>query len=646
MDFISELSPEETFRVSDKGAASRVLLGAFYRDPKYYKEGKLFYNSKRPYGMEDIFLESYGRVYKSENWRKTPIRLEGLLREMLGTDLIEFEYPYLWEGIDITLNFGNNIITGWAIKNNFMDDQMYLFFKWLILDNFRVVYKKSENQIWLVIKDKASIAKVSTSELFQRERDQGYTNTKIWDPRRGRGYTHILRRNLKLTLQQWQIDLLYNWRQYNFIAWSRRIGKTYLSAFLAYREIYRSWSWYGDRNRQILYVCVSEEKMWQPLQYIQSMFQKDMDAWFIKKRRNEFENTITGTVLKFTTAGSRSGARSFGADLVIIDEAAEIADEYWLDLLPIITQEQATVYAISTINEWSQNGWFYKELVRGETNPWDQYNTIRVTIDDNELLDDRAKEETKQKILDASPMKYWTELYCVFPNSQNVFKMSWVVQPPKDERPSNIIIGYDPWKINDSAAVIVVDMKQFRVIAEYEFNEMSYFNQKDELAKIKEKYQWTVIMDRTWVGEAVWEILSDVVNLSVKYKKSWSNINYDQKWNYYNVPKKDLIEFAQVLLDFRWLCINFDLEGLISQMKQFKQYTNNRGTMIYQGDGVKDDLVNAFLLCCFYISYIKVLDGANQIDEHIPWSWDILNNFNWLVFDDTYNEDIFKKYIY
>lgn len=386
--------------------------------------------------------------------------------------------------------------------------------------------------------------------------------------------------------------------------------------------------------------------MWQPLQYIQSMFQKDMDAWFIKKRRNEFENTITGTVLKFTTAGSRSGARSFGADLVIIDEAAEIADEYWLDLLPIITQEQATVYAISTINEWSQNGWFYKELVRGETNPWDQYNTIRVTIDDNELLDDRAKEETKQKILDASPMKYWTELYCVFPNSQNVFKMSWVVQPPKDERPSNIIIGYDPWKINDSAAVIVVDMKQFRVIAEYEFNEMSYFNQKDELAKIKEKYQWTVIMDRTWVGEAVWEILSDVVNLSVKYKKSWSNINYDQKWNYYNVPKKDLIEFAQVLLDFRWLCINFDLEGLISQMKQFKQYTNNRGTMIYQGDGVKDDLVNAFLLCCFYISYIKVLDGANQIDEHIPWSWDILNNFNWLVFDDTYNEDIFKKYIY
>jgi hypothetical protein len=40
-----------------------------------------------------------------------------------------------------------------------------------------------------------------------------------------------------------------------------------------------------------------------------------------------------------------------------------IRNEFWDDLLPIIVQERATVFAISTINEEAKQNWFYKYLL-------------------------------------------------------------------------------------------------------------------------------------------------------------------------------------------------------------------------------------------------------------------------------------------
>ena len=78
---------------------------------------------------------------------------------------------------------------------------------------------------------------------------------------------------------------------------------------------------------------------------------KHIEAGYIQVSGKEFTNTLTNAKLIFVTSGSRTGAKSYGGDLIIIDEAAEVSDEYWNDLLPIIMQEQATVFAISTINE-------------------------------------------------------------------------------------------------------------------------------------------------------------------------------------------------------------------------------------------------------------------------------------------------------
>ena len=625
--------------------ALREFLGAFIMDKSLNKKGKIFYNANNGKDLDWVLMENYGRMYKAKDWKKIQIRLKGFAKEMIWDQIIEFEYPSLDDWEDVTKYFTDHVVLWWAVKNNFIDDELLLLFKNLVLQNYKIYYKEWGNYVWLQPKTKVLDLSIGLEELLDKEIDQWYYNKIIGDKSRRYWYTHILRRNAQMNLQTWQKNVLYNWKQFNFVAWARRSWKTFMSAMIAYREIYKFGWWYWARDRQILYVTLTDDKSWQPFQYLKLLMKKDRVLWYIKVAGYEFTNTLTNAKLIFVTAWSKSWARSFGADLVIIDEAAEIQDEYWIDLLPIIMQEKATVYAISTINEDSQNWWFYKELIRWELTGREDYNAIRVTIDDNELLDDKTRDDAKAKIMEVSPIKYRTELYCIFPSSNSVFKMSWLIQPALEEQSKSFIIWYDPWKINDDAWLIVIDMQNLRVVEELALKYMQYRDQKVVLRELKEKYKATVILDRTWVWEAVFEIVQDLVDVSIKYKKSWWEINYNKEHNYYNVPKKELVETIQLYIESYWLKINSWVEQLITQMKWFKKFNSGTYTT-YCWVWVKDDLVNGLMLCWFYMKHIRWLNGKNQIMEHNNTAR-ILDNFNWQDWFDEYTwDDNFKKYIY
>ena len=632
------------WKLTDKWLALREFLWAFIMDKSLIKKWKIFYNSNNWKDIDWTLMENYWKMYKCFQWNKIQIRLKWFAKEMISDQIIEYEYPSLDKWEDVTKYFTDHVVLWWAVKNNFIDDEILLLFKSIVLQNFKVYYREWGNYVWLVPKTKVLDLSIWLEELLDKEIDQWYYNKIIGDKNRRYWYTHILRRNAQMNLQTWQKTVLYNWKQFNFIAWARRSWKTFMSAMIAYRELYKLWWWYWARDRQILYVTLTDDKSWQPFQYLKLLMKKDIELWYIKVSGKEFTNTITNAKLIFVTAWWRWWARSYWADLVIIDEAAEIPDDYWTDLLPIIMQENATVYAISTINEDSQNGWFYKELVRWELTWRDDYNTIRVTIDDNELLDDKTREDAKIKIMEASQVKYWTELYCIFPSSNSVFKMSGIIQPALEELSKSFVIWYDPWKINDDAWLIVVDMQNLRVVEEVALKYVSYKEQWRIVAELKEKYKATVVIDRTWVWEAVFEIVQNVVDVSIKYKKSWWEISYNEQYNYYNVPKKELVETMQLYIESYWLKINSGIEQLITQMKWFKKF-NSWSYVTYCWVWVKDDLVNWLLLCWFYMKHIKWLDWKNQIVENNVWK--IIDNFNWQYWFDEYtSDDNFKKYIY
>lgn len=630
--------------ISDKWLALREFLWAFIVNRDLNRKGKIFYNWDWKY-QADILLESYWRLYRCKTWKTLEIKLSWIALELIWQDLITVDFPYLEDWVNINQKFSTDILTKWAVKNNYIDDITLTLFKELVTKNFFISYKEDGNLVWLVPKWWIKEVQFNLEELLNKEISLGYTNKDIWDKKRSWWYTHILRRNDKLKLQTWQIWVMYNWKQFNLIAWSRRIGKTFLSSSIAKRELYRKGSWYGARNRQILYICVSDDKMWQPLEYMDLILKEDIKRWFIKVSWKEYRNTITWTVLKFATAWSKTWAKSFGADLVIIDEAAEIPDSYWLDLLPIIMQEWATVFAISTINKGSQNGWFYKELVYWENSWDDKYNTIRATIDHNELLDDYSREATKLKIKEEDIIKYYTELYCIFPNSNTIFNLTWVVQPDETFIDWEYIIGYDPWKLNDFAWIIIIDIVHFRVIEEHKVLHLSYFDQKDFIKDLKKKYKAKVIMDRTWVWEAVAEIFNWVVDSYIKYKKTWWEVNVNEQYWFWNVPKRDLVETTQLYINNYWLKINASLIELIAQMKWFawvKTWDNIKYTWVW----VKDDLVNALMLAVYYMWKFEWITKRKQKEEAIQD--EIFDQtFDWLFDSNEYsNGTIYSNYIY
>ena len=636
--------------LDDKTLAARSLIGIFNKNIRQIKQGRVFvHNSKAitvtalDWGLDNMLLENYGRFYKSTKWTRVVLQLRWAAKEMIWEE-IDMEYPEMslndWE--DITKYFKDNVIMRWLVKDKLIDDEMLAVMKG-VFDRFYFIYDPTINLVGMCLKKMTREVWIEIEALLDKEIELWYVNNKIWDEKRKRGYTHILRRNLELRFQTWQKTMLFNWKKFNFIAWSRRIWKTYTSAYIAYRELYRIWGWYGKRERQILYICVSEDKMWQPMQYMAQMVKKDISLGYIKKTWTEFHNLITGAKLIFRTANSRTWAASYGADLVILDEWAMISDEFWEDLLPIIMQEKATVFAISTINEDVKSWWFYDGLLRWELGDDENYNCIRVTIDDNELLTHEDREATKDA-LRHNAMKYWTQLYSIFPSGNNVFKLTWVIQPEEYVKPNYVIIWYDPWKIKDDAALVVMDIDRVRIIDAIALMNMDYMDQKLEIIELKKKYNKSiVIMDRTWVWEAVREIMRDVIDTSVKYKGRWE-ITHNDRFSYYNVSKSELVSITNVAINNVWLSIDSNLLQLITQLKGFKKINAWTVTQ-YEWEGVKDDLTNAMMLACFYAIKVLGIRWKNEassfqvIDKYLSNEMDFM-------FEDDSSDKLLNKYIY
>ena len=630
---------------TDRALAARKFLGSFIVDKTLLKQWVVFYNSNNGKYMDSILLQDYGRDYRIKQWEKIKIKLRSAAGQLISPTL-DMEYPYLDKGDDITTVFRDLIITKWAMKHKLIDDEMLTIFR-AIIAPFRIMYDW-ENVGLMPKEESKQIVSMDVLSVLNKEIELGYVNKEIWDMNAQRGYTHILRRNLQLNLQLWQKELLLNWKQFNYVAWSRRIGKTFTSGYIAKRELYRKGWGYWARERQILFICVSEEKMWQPLQYLLTMCKDDIALGYIKytQKDKQFENTITWAKLIFRSAWSRTGAASYWADLVILDEAAMIPDSFWEDLLPIIIQEGATVFGISTINEDVKDNWFYRELVRAELEIGPNMYAQRVTIDDNELLSDERKEAMK-KALENNPMKYWTQLYSIFPSGNNVFSLTGVIQPNMGTMSDTVVIWYDPGKISDNAWVVIIDPSEMRVIEEVRWYQVNYKDQKQLMIDLKKNYKnCTVVMDRTWVGEWVAEIFGDVVDVYVKYKGHWE-VTFNTQFGYYQVSKMTLVEFTKLYFEHFGLKINSGLENLINELKWFQKINTGNKVIQYGGVWVKDDSVNALMLACFYLKYVAWITAKHQwIDINFNKSNNPSDFINWLFEYDDYNDSVYKRFNY
>ena len=68
----------------------------------------------------------------------------------------------------------------------------------------------------------------------------------------------------------------------------------------------------------------------------------------------------------FVSAKGYEPGRGKASDFILVDEAAFVGEDVRLNILPILSNERARFYAVSTIQWESMRNWIYEQLVDAE----------------------------------------------------------------------------------------------------------------------------------------------------------------------------------------------------------------------------------------------------------------------------------------
>lgn len=438
--------------------------------------------------------------------------------------------------------------------------------------------------------------------------------------------------NKELIPERWQMYFMMNRKRYNFCLWPRQSGKTYMSAWLiAITETFL------PTVNNVMFVCKNEWVFEQPRLYIKR-FAKAAEKYNVIKIGSDYtaKNMVTGNEIRFVSAGSDMGVRSFSPKVFIFEEGSYLPNSAWFDAIPIIEKKDGVFYSLSTLNWKSkeqQTDRFMQEALAGEMGMDEDYFTMRVTIDDIEHMKPSNRERMKRN-LKGIPDRYFCELYAIFPWTGNLFddQSFFIMKELGNQLKDNFLISVDLWKKHDPSWITVINLNQWLIVEERRLHNMMYVDQKEVIREMKKKYNDAfVAIDWSWVGHWVIEIFGDLVNYVVVYTTG-NTINKSMKWGIwvFNVPKKDLVYNFISMIEEKELHAMAYLEALRQEMDTFGIAKSNNGSTKYQAQsGSTDDVLNSAFIWAFiyketFLKYKSLLaevqlksDRRFNVDEDI-----------------------------
>lgn len=471
-------------------------------------------------------------------------------------------------------------------------------------------------------------------------------------------YTHILRDLLDFKPLTWQYKFLLNQRRLSFVAGCRRAWKTRLTAYLILRSLWKQPNSIKHIQRQTksLYLAPSEDKQKEVIDYIKSTserirllkvidFNKKENRLYlydeVASRNQKVQNVASSC--DFVSAKGFEPWRGKASDEIFIDEGSITPEDAFINLLPIIGNERAKLFAVGTIDWTTRRQWFYKWLVESERGIDEEQYWLRVTIDDldEEHVPQLDKDRMKRMLKD-NKERYYAELYASFPDNNWVFDTEWFFSISKERMPFErvgwYLIGYDPAKRTDIGAIVVGEYRMgnmwpyVQLIEEYSL-QWDYMNQKEILGQIKNKYKmnwlWapvSVIIDATQVWDVVAEMFWDIIDYKVWWTSKWVRPAVDWYWAW-KIAKNHLVHLTQILIE-KWLMKGWVwLKELVDEFKNFKIIETPTGWIKYEAEVWHDDHVAAMMLIWFYMWYIEgkayefAIDWQVQRPEWIAETW-------------------------
>lgn len=235
----------------------------------------------------------------------------------------------------------------------------------------------------------------------------------------------------------WQGEFLLKHNRFNYIAWSRRIGKTFLGAwYLCGRQMMLP-------MQKVIYIVPTLKNHAEPAWADLEIYFQDFPEIKMDKNKYLITNTQTKSSIRFVTAERKHAVRWSAANLLVCDEMAFVDEVVFETASALVATTNGMIYGISTVNPEVPKNYFYYNLLQAEIEMMDEdseYYGRRVTIDENPFIPEKEKERIKSKARNIDMFN--AEWMAVFMDKDSFnLQNFWIM----DERPVELLID-GKWK--------------------------------------------------------------------------------------------------------------------------------------------------------------------------------------------------------
>jgi len=202
---------------------------------------------------------------------------------------------------------------------------------------------------------------------------------------------------------KWQRDLLWDRPQSALLLCSRQSGKSTISATIAlHKALY-------EEDSLVLIISKSLRQAEELFRKVKYGINKAASIRTIIRENQSMAEFSNGSRI-ISLPGKEDTIRSFSkVSLLIIDEAAQVSDELYATIRPMLAISLGKILALST--PFGKRGWFFKAWITD--NDW---HKIKVTADECPRISDEFIENERREVGD-----WWVnqEYFCQFVDTED-----------------------------------------------------------------------------------------------------------------------------------------------------------------------------------------------------------------------------------
>ena len=281
------------------------------------------------------------------------------------------------------------------------------------------------------------------------------------------------------------------------------------------------------------------------------------------------------------TAEHDVGLRGEAFDLVIVDEAAQIKEETYTDVLvPTLADRDGRILLISTPKGLN---WFYHEWVKAQDMQDNRAAAFTAPTSANPIPSiRRAAELARQMLPERTYRQEWLAEFVA--DEGAVFRNVRTVCVGKPERPiagHQYVIGCDWGKVEDFSVFSVIDVTSKRQVYQDRSNHLEYITQVGRLKALCQLYKPAlVIAEANSIGTAIVEQLARA-DIRV------------YAWTATNATKQAIVEGLSLAMEQSQVVL-LDDPALIGELSAFEATRTPSGLLRYAApEGMHDDCVIA-----------------------------------------------------